>query len=147
MPANPEAITLDKRFEGLKLKPYLCAAGVPTVGYGSTRYEDGTPVKLSDSPISLERAEELLALEQLRVDMKIRTKFGALSTARLGALGSFAYNLGFGALCGSTLAKKVLSGDHEGAVGQFGRWVNAGGRKLRGLVLRRSAESSVYSRG
>lgn len=32
---------------------------VPTIGFGSTRYEDGTPVKLTDPPIERKRAEQL----------------------------------------------------------------------------------------
>lgn len=145
--ANPEAIKLNLRFEGFRPKPYLCSAGVPTIGIGSTRYADGTRVTLADPPITRERAVALLELEQLRVDVKIRAKFGNIGVDRSGALGSFAYNLGFGALAGSTLAKLVLKGDHKGALAQFGRWDHAGGRKVRGLTLRRDAEQGVYARG
>lgn len=41
-------------------RPYVPTAGdVPTIGHGSTRYEDGTPVRLSDPPITRQRAEQL----------------------------------------------------------------------------------------
>ena len=36
---NQNGIDLITQWEGLKLSPYLCSAGVPTIGYGSTRYE------------------------------------------------------------------------------------------------------------
>jgi len=40
--------------------PYVPTQGdVPTIGHGSTRYEDGTPVRLSDAPITRERAQQL----------------------------------------------------------------------------------------
>ena len=54
------ALALMRRFEGLYLTPYLCSAGVPTIGYGATYYEDGTRVTLFDAAITNERAEALL---------------------------------------------------------------------------------------
>lgn len=147
MPANPEALALDVQFEGFSARPYVCPAGVVTIGFGSTRYDNGAAVKMTDPPITKERAIELLNVEQLRCDVKIRTRFGNLGTNRLGALGSFAYNLGFSALSGSTLARKVKSGDHPGASAEFPRWVYGGGRRLLGLVRRRAAERAVYDRG
>ena len=41
MNISQEGIALIKKFEGLKLNPYLCSAGVPTIGYGNTFYENG----------------------------------------------------------------------------------------------------------
>ena len=52
------ASVLCRRFEGLFLRPYLCPAGVPTIGYGATYYRDGRRVKLSDPAIT--RALEAL---------------------------------------------------------------------------------------
>lgn len=54
------AAGLCRRFEGLRLKPYMCPAGIPTIGYGSTRYADGKAVTLRDAPITAAQAEELL---------------------------------------------------------------------------------------
>ena len=54
------AIALIKRFEGFRAKPYLCPAGIPTIGYGATFYEDGSKVKLIDPAITEPRAVELL---------------------------------------------------------------------------------------
>jgi len=46
--------------EGFTPTPVIPTQGdVPTIGLGSTRYEDGTPVKLTDPPITRERAEQL----------------------------------------------------------------------------------------
>ena len=59
MKTSNEGIKLIKRFEGCKLKAYKCAAGVTTIGYGNTFYENGNKVLIQDV-ISQERAEELL---------------------------------------------------------------------------------------
>ena len=36
MQISQEGLSLIKKFEGCELKAYHCAAGVPTIGYGST---------------------------------------------------------------------------------------------------------------
>ena len=63
-----EALALITQFEGYhrllpdgRAAPYLCPASVPTLGWGSTFYEDGAKVSLIDAPITRERAYELLA--------------------------------------------------------------------------------------
>lgn len=48
-----------KRWEGFRAKPYLDIVGVPTIGYGSTFYLDGTKVTMKDAPISEETASAL----------------------------------------------------------------------------------------
>lgn len=135
---------LIKKFEGFRAAPYLCPAGVPTIGWGSTHYENGEPVKIGDPPISVERADRMLELYVVRTRVRIRAKVLGLSGVRMEALESFAYNLGTGALFGSTLFRRVKARDHRAAALQFPRWVYARGRKLRGLVRRREAEKGRY---
>jgi lysozyme len=48
---------LCRRFEGLFLQPYLCPAGVPSIGYGTTHYADGRAVTLKDPAITKAQAE------------------------------------------------------------------------------------------
>ncbi len=136
------ATALGKHFEGFRSVPYLCPAGVPTIGFGATYYEDGTPVTLGDPPISRERAERLLAFHILRVYMPATIKLCPnIDTARrLGAISDFTLNLGSGRLRASNLRKKILAGDWEAVPGQLRKWVKANGKILRGLVLRREAE-------
>lgn len=138
-----------RRFEGLYLTPYLCAAGVPTIGYGATFYEDGTRVTLNDPPITRERAEALLIHQIKRrfLPAVIRMCPGAESTQQVAALIDFAFNLGEGNLQSSTLRRKVNAGEHEAAAEQFMRWNKAGGRILRGLTRRREAERVLYLEG
>lgn len=140
------AADLCHRFEGLRLKPYLCPAGIPTIGYGSTRYADGKPVKLSDKPISQIKANELLmtTLERdylpgvLKLSPGLQDHPGALA-----AITDFAYNLGLGAYGTSTLRRKIDAKDWAGAKVELGRWVYGRGKVLPGLVARREAEASL----
>ena len=62
MVASQNCINLIKLFEGYKPKAYLCPAGVPTIGYGSTMYQTGLKIKLSDT-INEQQANELLMWE------------------------------------------------------------------------------------
>lgn len=142
MDAFEVALALIRRFEGLYRGPYLCPAGVPTIGYGATYYENGARVALTDPIISRARAEELLlwhvrtvyfpAAMQLCPEVK--------DAGLLAALIDFTFNLGAGNLRSSTLRKRVRSGDWDALPAEFRKWNKAGGKVLKGLVLRREAE-------
>ena len=143
------AAALARRFEGLYLRPYLCPAGVPTIGYGATYYENGTRVQLTDPPIMRERAEQLLL-------WMVRTKYlpavlrlcpGVDSADRLAVLIDFTFNLGAGNLRASNLRRRVNASDYDAVPGELRKWNKAGGRVLRGLVLRREAEIVVFNAG
>lgn len=140
------ATTLCREFEGFRAKPYLCPAGVATIGYGTTAYPDGRAVTLEDPPITREQAQEIL-------DSQLRRQFlpGVLRCcpglvahpAALNAVVDFAYNLGVGRLQSSTLRRCLNAGDWAGAREQLMRWVRGGGRVLPGLVRRRKAEAAL----
>ena len=59
------------------------------------------------------------------------------------ALVSWAYNVGVGAACGSTLARRANAGDWRAACNELPRWNKAGGREVRGLTNRRAAEQRM----
>ena len=141
--AAAAAANLCRRFEGLRLSPYLCPAGVPTIGYGATRWEDGSPVRLTDAAVTRARAEALLAhdIRQVYLPAALRLCPGADTPGRLGALTDFAFNLGVGALRASTLRRRVNAGEWDRVQDELMRWVNGGGRRLPGLVRRRAAEA------
>jgi lysozyme len=140
------AATLCRRFEGLHLTPYLCPAGVPTIGYGATHYLDGRPVLLSDPPITRDAAERMLALQLERVYMpQTLALCPGLTGGRLAALTDFAFNLGAGSLRASTLRRRVNAGDWAAVPDELRRWVRGGGRVLRGLVLRRESEIKMIT--
>ena len=137
------AAALCRRFEGCYLKPYLCPAGVPTIGYGATSYESGLRVTLLDPPISKARAEQLLlwSINNRYLPAVLKLCPGVIDPNRLAALIDFTFNLGAGNLKTSTLRKCVNAGDWAGAKIQIRRWNKAGGRVLRGLTIRREAEA------
>jgi lysozyme len=141
-----KGLDLIKSFEGLKLKPYLCPANVPTVGYGSTFYENDKKVKLTDPSITEQRASELL-LDSLKgferyVDSYCRDD---INQNQFDALVSFCYNLGPANLKSSTLLKKANVNPNDPTIAQeFLRWNKAGGKALKGLTKRRQAESDLY---
>lgn len=130
-------------YEGLYLKPYLCPAGVPTIGVGATVYENGVRVQLSDPPITKDRAFELLdwMLEKIYFPGVLKLCSELDNGYRGGALTDFAFNLGINALKNSTLRKKVNAGDWEGAKKEILKWNKGGGKVLSGLTKRRISES------
>ncbi len=143
--ALPVALALMRRFEGFYSKPYLCPAGVPTIGYGATYYEDGTRVTLMDAPIDRARAEALLlwVVGHVYLPQTIKLCTGVDTPERMAALIDFAYNLGGTALKNSTLRKKVNAGEWSAVPDEFLKWNKAGGRVLRGLTIRRQAEAAL----
>ena len=149
MKTSPQGVALIKYFEGFRMKPYLCSAKVPTIGYGSTFYETGRKVQRIDPPITEKRAEELL-MNTLKVFetgvLKLIQPGTYLTQHQFDALVSFAFNLGLGNLKKSTLMKKVNENPNDPTIEQeFLKWVKAGGKVLNGLVKRRHAEWSLYN--
>jgi len=139
-------LDLIKSFEGFSSKPYLCPANVPTIGYGATYYPNGKRVTLSDKHITEEEGSALLlvTLAQYEKDVDSMTR-DDINQQMYDSLCSFSYNLGSNALRKSTLLKKVNANPNDPLIkDEFMKWVNAGGRKLSGLVKRREAESKLY---
>lgn len=144
---NQQALDLIKRFEGLRLKPYLCSAGVPTIGYGSTYYEDGSKVTLKDSSITKDRADELMKFTINHQFIPAVLRLCPVLIAhenKLGAIVSFTYNLGVGRLQSSTLRRKINAEQWDDAGEQLLRWNLANGKILKGLKLRREAEKALF---
>ena len=137
------AAALCKQFEGFRGKPYLCPAGVATIGFGSTYYIDGRKVALTDETISETIAETILLHELHHTYLPgVLRNCPVLLTdeKKCNAIVDFAYNLGTGRLQTSTLKRKINSGSWEEAKEQLLLWTKGGGRVLPGLVKRRTAE-------
>jgi lysozyme len=129
-----------KEFEGLRLEAYQDAAGVWTIGYGHT----GRDVKRGDR-ISEYWATDLLKRDVEKVAEAVRALNVARTEGQLDALVSFAFNLGIGKLKSSTLLKVIREGGSKAAIKrEFRRWVYAGGKRLRGLELRREWEARRF---
>lgn len=139
MKVSNNGINLVKRFEGLQLKAYKDSVGVLTIGYGHTH-----AVKAGDMITGVQAdafLREDLQVAELTVNTNVKVK---LTQGQFDALVSFVFNLGSGNFVKSTLIKKLNAGDYAGAADEFGKWVNAGGKKLSGLVKRRAAEREVF---
>ena len=145
MEINKAGKDLIKRFEGCKLKAYKCPAGVWTIGYGNTFYEDGTKVKEGDV-ITQERAEELFDIiisDFVRMtDALVKSD---VTENNFSALVSFTFNVGTGNLKRSTLLRKVNANPKDPSIrAEFMKWTRANGEVLKGLVRRREAEAKLY---
>jgi lysozyme len=146
MTTGQKGIDLIAAFEGCKLKAYRCPANVVTIGYGTTVYDNGRPVRMGDQ-ITLQRAKELLMHEvnMKAVGVKMLLGTTVVTQHQFDALVSFAYNCGTGALKTSTLLKMVKENPNSpGIRHQFMRWNKAAGKVLPGLTKRREAEANLY---
>ena len=140
------AASLCRPFEGLRLRPYICPAGYPTIGYGTVYKPDGTKVTMEDAPITKETAEAWL-LHELRHNYLagvLKASPTLITEPRvLGAMADFAYNLGVARYRGSTLRRRVDEKDWDAAKDELMKWTRGGGRVLPGLVRRRQAECTL----
>ena len=146
MNCSESGIELIKHFEGLRLTAYVCIGGKPTIGYGSTFYEDGSEVNLGDV-ITQQQANELLMniLSQFEKDVSTLLNGIPVNQNQFDALVSFAFNLGTESLAQSTLLNKLKSNHNDTAIAvEFGKWVMADGQRINGLVIRRRKEAELY---
>ena len=149
---SDDGIELIKRFEGLhKVQPdglissYRCAAGVWTIGWGSTK-----GIR-SGMKITVEEAEEKLRDDLKTAESAVKQHVSVpLSQGQYDALVSFIFNLGAGNFRSSSLLKRLNRGLYDDVPEQLLRWNKArvGGKLtvLRGLTRRRAAEAAIFSR-
>jgi lysozyme len=142
MTPTKNCIDLIKRFEGLRLKSYLCPAKIATIGYGSTMWNDSKPVKLGEV-ITIEGAEKLLMLDLKKRSAAIQNL--NLNQNQFDSILSIIYNIGIGAFQRSTLLKKIKVNPNDPTIkDEFLRWVNKGSAFESGLTKRRLAEAKLY---
>lgn len=150
--APAQALTIIKEFEGLSLKPYICSAGVPTIGYGTTRYPDGQKVTMKDSAITTEKAEFLLRhmVDNEIVFTLVKTVpfWLAMNNNQKAALISFAYNLGTGFMIAesgfNTLQKNLREKNWSAVPETLKLYRNPGTNSEDGLLRRRIAEGELW---
>lgn len=142
-------LTLIKESEGFRSHPYPDPAtnNIPyTIGYGSTYYENGTKVTMTDTPITEERASNLLGglLDHYEKGVDAITTDN-INQNQFDALVSFAYNCGLNNLKVSTLLKLVNANPADANITpEFKKWNKGGGKVLAGLTKRRAAEAELY---
>ncbi|WP_441368263.1 lysozyme [Acinetobacter lwoffii] len=144
MHVSPSGVDLICNFEGLRLKAYDDGVGVWTIGYGTTKYPNGIRVKKGDT-CTLDQAKaymqnDLKAFEQT-VSSAVKVP---INQNQFDALVSLAYNIGSTAFKNSTLVRQLNEGNYNAAANQFNVWVNAGGKRMQGLVNRRAAERTLF---
>jgi lysozyme len=124
------------------------APGGPVTGcVGATRDANGQPFRLGRTFTDHE-CLELLARDLIAHGVQVdRCITREIPNEVRAAVTSFAFNVGVGAACGSTLMRKLNAGDLRGACNELDRWVFAGGQRLRGLERRRAAEKAMCLRG
>lgn len=130
------AMSMARRYEGLKLQSYLCPAGVWTIGVGATGRDIGPGLVWT-----LEQAIERLERDCVRsVGMAYKhcpILYGE-PDERAWAVGDFVFNLGPGRLIASTMRLRINEGNWTAAAEEAKRWVWGGGKKLPGLIRRRA---------
>ena len=132
-------VSLIKKWEGLRLKAYLCPANVWTIGYGHTKGVH------PDMVITTQTADELLREDLRWVEDTINESVKVeLTQNQYDALASFIYNVGAGAFKKSTMLRKLNDMDYHGASKEFPRWNKGGGVVLQGLVKRRQEEQELF---
>lgn len=139
MTTSQNGIELIKRHEGLRLGAYLDAAGVWTIGYGSTG-----GVRPGDV-ITEAQAEALLREDIRTAEREVGRHKLNINQNQFDALVSFTFNVGSGNFRSSTLLKRIKENpDHPDIANQFRRWVYGGGKVLPGLIKRRAEEAKLY---
>ncbi|MCE0743325.1 lysozyme [Acetobacter sicerae] len=144
------AADLARRFEGLRLQPYVCPAGYWTIGYGNRALADGTAVGPHTKAITETDANEMLMATMASLQEKLRNMIIVpLSAGKEAALLDFQFNLGTEALRGSTLRKLLNAALYVQAGAQLKLWnhIHKDGHLVAspGLTARRKAEWLLWS--
>ena len=144
MAVSPFGVDLICGFEGKRLTAYDDGVGVWTIGFGTTVYPNSIKVKKGDACTEAQ-AKAYMAHDLKKFESAVNNAVTVpLSQNQFDALVSLAYNIGTNAFSGSTLVKKLNSNDFRGAADQFDVWVNAGGKRMQGLVNRRGKEKALF---
>lgn len=138
-------LALVKQWEGCELVSYRDVAGIWTVGYGHTSAA-GIPAVKPGMRINLVEAEEILKSDLRKFEDRVTQLVKVpVTDNQFAVLVSFDFNTG--ALHKSTLLKRLNAGDYDAVPVELMKWVNAGGKKVKGLVNRRSAEAGLWAKG
>lgn len=132
---------LIKKYEGCSLKAYKCPAGVWTIGYGTTVYPDGAPVKQGDTIIQAKADALLIDYVINQIEPHIQDLY--LTDNQKEALTSLIYNIGWPAFSKSKCYKAIKAGDLCTAYVEW-EWIKAGGKVLPGLIKRRAEEKYLF---
>lgn len=142
---NAAGLALVKQWEGLKTKAYRDVGGIWTIAYGHTSAA-GAPVVTPNMVITDAEAEAILRADLATFEARVaRLVKVPLTDNQHAVLVSFDFNTG--KLHSSTLLKKLNAGDYDAVPAELMKWVNAGGKRVKGLVNRRAAEAGLWVKG
>lgn len=146
METSSKGIALIKEFESFRKTPYLCAAGVPTIGWGTTRYPDKKVVTLADKDITEAVGDMYLHHDLTTFENAVNKALTIpIQQCQFDACISLCYNIGQGNFASSTLVKMLNAGTAPDLIApQFLRWDKAKGKSLAGLTRRRKAEMNLF---
>ena len=147
MKTSPSGIAFIKSVEGLRLKAYQDSGGVWTIGYGRV-------VGVKEGMVITEaQADAFLAEDIAMVERGVTSLVNiVLWPHEINALVSFAFNVGTDidaddkakGLGDSTLLKLLNAEDRVGAAAELAKWHHAGGKRVRGLLIRRLREALMF---
>jgi len=145
MQTSLKGIQLIEQFEGYSAKMYLDPAGLPSIGYG-TLIDTEEELWLKTATIDRAQAELLLRKELVYIEKNINIMVQkTINQNQFDALISFTFNTGIYALRMSILLKKINTYPNDPTIrNEFMAWIWAGGRKLQGMINRRTAEANLY---
>jgi lysozyme len=138
------AVALVASWEGVRTYAYRDVVGIPTVCFGETR-----GVKMGDR-YTMDECKAMLGDGLVEFEMGMRRCLknpDIIPPKAYTAFLSLSYNIGTGAFCGSSVARKANAGDIRGACNAIPAWNRAGGKVVKGLVNRRSDEQRICLSG
>ncbi|UNK60788.1 lysozyme [Buttiauxella ferragutiae] len=139
---SPDGLALIADLEGCRLKPYQCSAGVWTSGIGHTA---GVTPK---GDITERQAAQNLVSDVLNVERRLAVCVPVdMPQPVYDAVVSFAFNVGTGAACRSTMVSYIKRHQWWQVCDQFPRWVFVNGVRNTGLENRRARERAYCLRG
>ena len=136
------AVPLVQKYEGTVLRSYRDPVGIVTACTGHT----GPELKMGQA-YTRQQCEDMLYKDLAQHADALACIRQPLTDGQRAAFVSFAFNVGEGAFCGSTLVRKADAGDFDGACAELSRWTYAGGKQLPGLIKRRAAERQLCEAG
>lgn len=137
------AVPLTRQSEGRVRSAYADPVGILTVCDGHT----GADVRKGREYSNAE-CDQILTRDEEAAGFAIAKCISvAVPLQSRAAFTDFAFNVGAGAFCRSTMARKLNAGDLAGACDQFPLWTKAGGVVLKGLVIRRARERDLCRQG
>ncbi len=141
MTALDIALAMVKRFEGCRLNAYRDIVGVLTIGYGETLNVHAGMAwtqEQADSTLKRRLAYFLAGIIKRCPQLQYETD------NRIAACLSLAYNIGLGAFGASSVCRHTKRKEYTAAANSFLLWDKAGGKKVRGLTIRRTLERKHY---